>query len=73
MTTRAAALALAALLAGFSAPADAQTVRFQTSVGAFDMLLNPTNNSRSAAARRQHARECRRGGLPRDRAEPGRR
>lgn len=45
MMTRAAALALAALLAGLGAPADAQTVRFQTSVGAFDMLLNPTNNS----------------------------
>ena len=45
MTTRAAALALAALLAGYCVPADAQTVRFQTSVGAFDMLLNPTNNA----------------------------
>ncbi|MGL4513415.1 MAG: peptidylprolyl isomerase [Lacipirellulaceae bacterium] len=37
-------LAVAALLA--TAPlAGAQTVRFQTSVGAFDMLLNPTGNA----------------------------
>lgn len=28
-----------------SAPATAQTIRFQTSVGAFDMLLNPTNDA----------------------------
>ncbi len=27
-----------------AAPATAQTIRFQTSVGAFDMLLNPTND-----------------------------
>ena len=28
-----------------AAPAAAQTLRFQTSVGSFDMLLNPTNNA----------------------------
>ncbi len=45
MTTRVASLALAAILAGSATQASAQTVRFQTSVGAFDMLLNPTNNA----------------------------
>lgn len=38
-------LLIALLAAAFVAPAAAQTVRFETSVGAFDMLLNPTNNS----------------------------
>lgn len=38
-------LLLALLAAAVAAPAAAQTVRFQTSVGAFDMLLNPTNNA----------------------------
>lgn len=37
-------LTLAAALVAVSSTASAQTVRFQTSVGAFDMLLNPTNN-----------------------------
>ncbi|QDT68361.1 Peptidyl-prolyl cis-trans isomerase A precursor [Planctomycetes bacterium MalM25] len=45
MMTRAALLALAAILAGSATQATAQTVRFQTSVGAFDMLLNPTRNA----------------------------
>ncbi|QDV73356.1 peptidylprolyl isomerase [Botrimarina mediterranea] len=40
---RFAPLALLVLAAASVAPA--QTVRFQTSVGAFDMLLNPTNNA----------------------------
>lgn len=33
------------VVATLVAPAAAQTVRFETSVGAFDMLLNPTNNA----------------------------
>ncbi|MEO0529811.1 MAG: peptidylprolyl isomerase [Planctomycetota bacterium] len=37
-------LALTIALAAAASPAQAQTVRFQTSVGAFVMLLNPTNN-----------------------------
>lgn len=45
MMTRTALLALAAILAGSATQATAQTVRFQTSVGAFDMLLNPTRNA----------------------------
>jgi len=36
---------LLAALAVVATPAAAQTVRFQTSVGAFDMLLNPTGNA----------------------------
>jgi cyclophilin family peptidyl-prolyl cis-trans isomerase len=36
---------LALLLLAVTSVAPAQTVRFQTSVGAFDMLLNPTNNA----------------------------
>lgn len=35
---------LALLVSAIASAATAQTVRFQTSVGAFDMLLNPTNN-----------------------------
>ncbi len=34
-----------ALLLALASLAPAQTIRFQTSVGAFDMLLNPTNNA----------------------------
>jgi cyclophilin family peptidyl-prolyl cis-trans isomerase len=40
------ALAVAAL---FAAVASAQVVRFQTTVGDFDMVLNPTNNARLQA------------------------
>jgi cyclophilin family peptidyl-prolyl cis-trans isomerase len=41
-----ATLALAAIVASFAAaPASAQTLRFDTSVGSFDMELNPTNDS----------------------------
>lgn len=36
---------LALLLLAVTSVAPAQTVRFQTTVGAFDMLLNPTNNA----------------------------
>lgn len=36
--------ALAMSVAALAPSASAQTIRFQTSVGAFDMLLNPTNN-----------------------------
>lgn len=36
---------LALFLLAVTSVAPAQTVRFQTSVGAFDMLLNPTNNA----------------------------
>lgn len=38
-------LLIALLAAALAAPAAAQTVRFETSVGSFDMLLNPTNNA----------------------------
>ncbi len=41
MIHRLASLAIAATLV---ASANAQTVRFQTTVGTFDMILNPTNN-----------------------------
>ena len=34
-----------AILLALTSVAPAQTIRFQTSVGAFDMLLNPTNNA----------------------------
>lgn len=36
---------LALILLAVTSVAPAQTVRFQTTVGAFDMLLNPTNNA----------------------------
>ena len=36
---------MAAIVLLAAAPATAQTVRFHTSVGAFDMLLNPTNDA----------------------------
>lgn len=39
------ACASLALLLAAASLAPAQTIRFQTSVGSFDMLLNPTNNS----------------------------
>lgn len=42
MISRLASLLLTATLV---APVAAQTVRFQTTVGTFDMLLNPTNNA----------------------------
>lgn len=42
---RAQRLTALALVLAIAASASAQTIRFQTSVGAFDMLLNPTNNA----------------------------